>query len=433
MSTAAPHGRAEAAAPTQAAARPAVAIAAVILASGIIAIGNGLMLAYIPFRLDAEGFAPGWAAIIVTGQSAGGIAGCLLAGLLVRRVGHARAYMVYAAAVVLANAALGAGTDPWLWGAARLLYGFALIGIFIVAQSWLNDVVSNAIRGRVIAAFYVTYITGFGLGSLLMGVLDLTGPAAPLIGVAFAALSILPVGLTRLPQPPPPQTTAVNIAHAWRISPIGVAGMLAVGGVSMLLAAFTPIHITAAGFTQQEIALLLAAMPVGTLLLQYPFGWLSDRTDRRLVLAAVSLVVALVGMVAIRLDDAPLAVMMLVYLVWAGTGESIYALSAAHAIDRAEKDDLVALSSTLLLVWSISGFVFPGVSTVLTALYGTKAFMAIVVALAATLAAFVGWRVLRSPPAATGTSGVVPMTAQTPLPVDLAFAPNEAGDPNRDA
>ena len=46
----------------------------------LVAIGNGLMFAYIPVRLGAEGFAPTWAGGILTGLSAGGIAGCLLTG-----------------------------------------------------------------------------------------------------------------------------------------------------------------------------------------------------------------------------------------------------------------------------------------------------------------------------------------------------------------
>ena len=131
----------------------------------LIAVGNGLMFAYIPVRLGADGFAPTWAGGILTGLSAGGIAGCLLTGVLVRRIGHARAYMVLSALIVLSNAGVAAGPHPALWIAARALYGFAICAMFIVAQSWLNDAVGNAIRGRVMAVFYVSYIVGMGIGS----------------------------------------------------------------------------------------------------------------------------------------------------------------------------------------------------------------------------------------------------------------------------
>lgn len=213
---------------------PVIAVAGVIVAMALVAVGNGLMFGYIPVSLGAAGYAPTWAGTILTGLSAGGLAGCLLTGALVRRVGHARAYMVFSALVVLSNVAIGAGTFPVVWIAARVLYGFAICGLFIVAQSWLNDAVGNEIRGRVMAIFYVSYVVGLGVGSFLLGFVDIATAQAPLIGIAFNAVSILPVGLTRLRQPPPPKAASVALARAWRISPVGVAGMLAVGGVSML-------------------------------------------------------------------------------------------------------------------------------------------------------------------------------------------------------
>ena len=52
-------------------ATPAIAIASVLVSMALIAVGNGLMFAYIPVRLGAEGFPPTWAGGILTGLSAG--------------------------------------------------------------------------------------------------------------------------------------------------------------------------------------------------------------------------------------------------------------------------------------------------------------------------------------------------------------------------
>ncbi len=172
------------------------------------------------------------------------------------------------------------------------------------------------------------------------------------------------------------------LRRAWLISPVGVAGMLAVGGLSMMIAGFAPIHATAKGYSQQEVATLLFAMPLGTLLFQIPFGWISDRTDRRYVLIAASLLVALAGISASRFDGAALLVMIVIYVVWSGASELIYSLSSAHANDRAGKDDLVTLSSSMLFAWSVSGFVIPGIGTALTAAYGTQSFMYVAIAIA---------------------------------------------------
>ncbi|MHB9447671.1 MFS transporter [Mesorhizobium sp. RSR565B] len=405
---------------------PVIAIASVIMSMALIAVGNGLMFAYIPVRLGVERFDPTWAGLIITGLSAGGLAGCILTGPLVRRVGHARAFMVLSALIALSNAAIGAGTYPLLWIAARALYGFAICGLFIVAQSWLNDAVANAIRGRVMAVFYVAYVAGLGVGYALLAAVDIATAQAPLIGIAFTAVSILPVGMTRLAQPPPPRAASVALGRAWRISPVGVAGMLAVGGLSMAIAGFAPIHATAKGYSQADVALLLSAMPVGTLILQIPLGWISDRTDRRYVLAGAAALAIVAGILAIGFDGGALAVLVVIYVIWDGASESIYSLASAHAADRAGKDDMVALSSSLLFAWSLSGFIVPGIVTALSAVYGTQAFIYVAIVIATVFCLFVLWRVAttRAVPA-TETSSFAPMSAQAPLPVELAYAPED--------
>jgi MFS family permease len=127
------------------------AVASIIASVALTAIGNGLMFAYIPVSLGVAGFPPTWAGAILTALSAGGLVACLTTGALVRRVGHARAFMIFSALIILSNTAIAAGVHPFPWIAARALYGFAISGMFIVAQSWLNDAVSNAIRGRAMA------------------------------------------------------------------------------------------------------------------------------------------------------------------------------------------------------------------------------------------------------------------------------------------
>jgi MFS family permease len=171
-------------------------------------------------------------------------------------------------------------------------------------------------------------------------------------------------------------------------------------------------------------------MPLGTLLLQIPFGWISDRTDRRYVLIGASSLAAVSGLLALGFDGGALALLIVIYVIWDGAAESIYSLGSAHANDRAGKDDLVALSSSLLFAWSLSGFIVPGIVTGLSAVIGTQAFIYVAVAIAVAFLVFVIGRVVttRAVPAEE-TGSFAPMTAQAPLPVELAFLPDD--EPHR--
>ena len=143
------------------------------------------------------------------------------------------------------------------------------------------------------------------------------------------------------------------------------------------------------------------------------------------ILAPVALLAALAAGLALALDGGALAPLLVVYLLWDGAAESVYSLSSAHASDRADKDDMLALSSSLLFAWSLSGFAVPGAVTLLSAVYGTGTFIYVSFAIALAYALFVLWRTLQraAPEAAPG--GFAPMTAQAPLPVELAFTPEE--------
>lgn len=413
---------------------PAIAVTGIIISMALIAVGNGLMFAFIPLRLAAEGFEPAWAGTMITALSAGGIAGCFLTGVMVARVGHARVFMTLSALIILSNVILGLADLPLLWAGARGMYGFAISGLFIVAQSWLNDVVGNDIRGRVMSIFYVAYVIGIGCGSYLIAYIDIGGSLAPTISIAFAALSIIPVGLTRLRPPAPPETSSIALRQVWRVSPVALVGMFAVGGLTMMVAGFSPIHLSASGYSKSDIALMMLAMPLGTLLVQLPAGWFSDRVDRRYVLIGAAVAVAAAGLLAYVFDGSPITLLIFIYVVWAGSTESIFSIANAHASDRAEKRDLVQVASTMLFAWSVSGFVIPAMATMLTAIFGTVTFIILAIVIAMVFAGFVAVRLLSAkavPADETGT--FAPMSAQAPVPADLAYWPEEtvAGDSDR--
>ena len=94
---------------------PPLAVTSIILSMGLLAIGNGLLFAFVPVKLAAAGFPPWIAGAVITGLAAGGFGGCLLAGPMVRRVGHARVFATLAAMVNLSVLIIALGTDPLLW------------------------------------------------------------------------------------------------------------------------------------------------------------------------------------------------------------------------------------------------------------------------------------------------------------------------------
>ncbi|MEM7464809.1 MAG: MFS transporter, partial [Pseudomonadota bacterium] len=194
---------------------PLLSIVSILTSMTLSAIGSGMMFAYVPFTLASEGY-PEWiAGSAVTAIAAGGILGCLLAGPLIRRVGHARMYACFAALIILSTGLIGLGVIPYAWLGSRFIYGIAANGIFIVTQSWLNYSSDNSWRGKAMSVFYMMFIIGMGFGSFLFGMLPDNGANAPVVAILFYACGILPIGLTRLATPPPPEKTEIDLRTTW--------------------------------------------------------------------------------------------------------------------------------------------------------------------------------------------------------------------------
>ncbi|TWF52956.1 MFS transporter [Neorhizobium alkalisoli] len=374
-------------------------IASIVISMTIAAIGSGIMFAYVPYMLthsDAAGWAAGGA---VTAVAFGGLVGCVVGGPLIRRVGHARLFACSMAMVIIAAILIAADLPPIWWIFARGIYGAAANVNFIIAQSWLNHAASNQWRGRAMSFFYMTYVLGLGCGAWIFGQIPTDGNLAPLAVVFFTAIAILPIGLTRLPNPPAPASVNVNVKMAWRISPVGLIGVLASGGLSMVVQGFVPIYASTNQLPQADIALLMFVMQTGLLFVQYPLGILSDRMDRRYVLLIACAIILIAGFGAFLASFSHLVLLMIVFMVFGGAVETVYSIANAHANDRADPGDFVPLSSTLLVAWSTAATIVPLCVTMLTPIFGGRTFIIAAMCVAVAYALFVLRRVKERGPA----------------------------------
>lgn len=375
---------------------PLVAVSAIILSMMLMAASSGFMFAYIPIKLAALGFEPWVRASMTPALALGGLGGCLVTGAMLRMTGHARVFVTFYAFIIISVVVLAASENPVYWLFSRAMYGFAINGAFIVAQSWIHDASNDEQRGFLISIFYVSYVLSLGVGSYTIGFVDIGGGQSLLLAILFVTGAIIPIGFTRLPQPQPPESVSIDIKRVWKISPVALMAMFAVGGLTMTVQSFAPIYGSEIGLVQADIGLMMLLMQVGLVVIQLPLGVISDRTDRRYVLI---LAAALATLASAMLFNSHPGVsffwLVVIFALWAGSVETFYSLSSALANDRADPKYYVMVSSTLMVVWSISGFLVPSITTVAIQLYEIRAFMVIAGMISAAFAAFVAFRLFR--------------------------------------
>jgi MFS family permease len=91
----------------------------------------------------------------------------------------------------------------------------------------------------------------------------------------------------------------------------------------------------------------------------------------------------------------PFALLALLFAVFGGLGESLYAVGVAHANDRAVIADYVGLSSTLLFVWALGAAIGPTTGTYAIQLTTPRAFFVYVIVLTLVFTLYTAWRVYR--------------------------------------
>jgi predicted MFS family arabinose efflux permease len=268
--------------------------------------------------------------------------------------------------------------------------------VAVIVESWLNALAPNAQRGRVLTIYVLVYGLFFGVGQLFSQSLDARGPALLIIAGISTALSLVPLVAIDVRAPVLPHRTQVDILKALRTSPVSVSACLLNG---LILTAFTtvgPLFGARIGFDQRQIVQLMACVSLGGLFLQWPIGYLSDKVDRLHALIGLGLgILGVAGALVWSQHRMPFALLALLFGVFGGLGESLYAVGVAHANDRADASDYVALSSTLLFVWALGSSVGPTVGTFAIQLIAPGAFFVYVFALTLAFTLFAGWRLSR--------------------------------------
>jgi MFS family permease len=326
-------------------------IFALLLGIGILLMGLGLLGTSLGVRAVAEGFSDSVTGLVMSCYFAGFIAGSYLCPRLVRRVGHIRAFAAFAgtaSACAFAHALL---VDPLAWGLLRLVTGGCLLGVYLVVESWLNLESPAAQRGRVLAIYMTVTLLALALGQSLLRLDPSAGYPAFGVVAALFALGLVPVALTRLPEPRPVGVPHQNLRLSVHGSPLGIGGTLVAGLASSAFWGMGAVFAQRLGLNGQGVATFMMTTILGGVALQWPIGLLSDRLDRRLVLFAAGLLsgVAALGTLLAALWSPP--ILYVGTFLLGGLLFPIYSLSVAYLNDRIEHEQMLEVSNAALLTY----------------------------------------------------------------------------------
>ena len=356
----------------------------------LLLIGNGLLNTLLTLRGAAEGFSSSLIGLLMSGYFLGFLLGTWLAVPLILRIGHIRTFAFCAALCACAALLHVLIINPWVWFVLRLVYGMALITLYLVIENWLTAQTSSAQRGQVFATYMVVNLVALALGQQL---LNLASPQAFTLFALPAILiccALMPITLTRQSQPSLPEKPKTNLRMLFHIAPLAVAGA---GFSGLVLGSFwgmAPVYASLNGFDAAGIAQLMSVTILGGALLQWPIGRFSDKYDRRKVLLTITLIATLLALAMSLLTAGPLLLGVLFF--WGGLVFCLYPLAVVQMVDQLHPDEILAGSTGLLLINGFGSALGPVIAGSLMEQFGPEALALFFAVSLAALAAFIIYR-----------------------------------------
>ena len=363
-------------------------IGMLVIATSVVQFANGFFGTYISLRVAIESFdVPG---LVLSAYFAGFTLGAFRCGRIIERIGHIRAYAAFAGLVAAAVAMMPLLVGSLAWVILRAIVGFGCAGIFVTTESWLTAKALPSERGRVFSIYMVGTFLALALGQLLIARVDIKAAASFNAIVALFAVALVMVTTARAE---PPRVSAVAVLPygvLTRAAPIAVTGCALSGLVGGAFYALVPAWMQDQGTPRETIALFMLVAVLGGFAFQIPVGRLSDRFDRRIVLAFLGLGFAGTAIVMVHLPRS-LPTILPAAVLLGGFMSTLYPVCVAHAHDRMPAGRVVAVSGRLILVSGLGSVLGPLIGASLMARFGIDGvfyFMAAAVLVLALVAGF---------------------------------------------
>ncbi len=328
-------------------------VVALLAGFGLMQMGNTLQGTLLSVRGGMESFSATEIGLIGSGFSAGLVLGSLWAGTLIRTVGQTRTFAALASLASTAALLHLMFVDPILWVVFRTMTGFCFAGLFMSVESWLNGAATAGVRGQILGLYSMTGLMAGVAGQMLLPVADPAGFTLFCMASVIISVALVPVALSRSTAPNLGEEQAgLDLRRLYRQSPFGLVAAFLCGITSGSFFALGPYYAQQLEFTQTGIAIFMACATLGAFATTWPFGWISDRMDRRLLVILIALGSFLIlGATILTVPDRmpPLVVYGLVF-VFGGLVLPTYSIVVAHVNDAVSPKEFVAASGGLLIV-----------------------------------------------------------------------------------
>lgn len=372
-------------------ASPVLAMWALFLGVALMMIGNGLQTTLLGVRSSLEGFDTVAIGVIQAMYFAGFLIGSRFTLRALPRVGHIRVFSALASIASTATLMYVVFVSPATWFATRFVTGFCMAGLYVVAESWLNDKSTPEKRGQTLSIYMVVTMGGITIGQFFLNVADPASFELFVIASVLVSLSLVPMALSETSAPSIVEGSPLPLRELLDVVPTGAIVMVLSGAAAATLFAMGPVYGASIGMSNAQISLFISASVIGATIFQMPIGSLSDKLPRRSVMITVAAIASAASLYGTTTGSGFPATLAMFFL--GAASFPLYSLAIAYTNDWIADDQRIGASSLLVMINGVGAILGPLVASLAMRTFDPIAYFWVLLVIHGIIVAYLAYRI----------------------------------------
>lgn len=336
-------------------------IIASITAMGVFCLTTGLSYPLLALILEDMGASSG----LIGLNAAMGPIGIILSAPFVPRVAQKFGAWFICVTSLCSSAVLllmlAVFRDVMIWFPIRFFLGVAISAIFIISETWINQLAMPRIRGRIIGIYNTVAAAGFALGPLIIAVIGSQGWPPFLVGITGILIALPVFVLARDHLPRFDGREDASVFSFISLAPMLLLAVAFAALFDQVTLSLLPIYGLRHGLAEATSSLVLAVMIIGNVVFQIPIGWLADRISRRFLINIMA-ITTMIGSLLLSLLIGESMLLWPMLFVWGAVAFGIYTIALVELGDRFSGALLLAGNGAFAMMWGIGGILGPPVA-----------------------------------------------------------------------
>ena len=367
-------------------------IFSLLLSYGFLLLANGLFNSLLGLRATLEGVSTSWLGFIMASYFLGLLLGGLFAGRIVARVGHIRAFAVFASLMSTTALLHPLFLEVSYWMLLRLVSGFCMAGLIMVTESWLNDATPSHQRGGVLSSYMMVNYMAAGCGQFLLNMGDVGQFELFSLASIIFSLALIPVLLTKQSAPIIDTDSKLSMELLAQVGPLAILGVFVAGASNASVHAFAPVYALEVLGDARLIPQFTATLLISGLVLQWPLGRLSDRIGRGWLMMFVPICISISAIFVILATNYAPDLIWFAVACYGAFLFTLYSIAVALINDIVGPELRVKIAGAILIVYGLGAISGPIIVGPLIDLIGVQALFMVSILTSSLLAGLAIYR-----------------------------------------